>query len=260
MIEIRELSTTAETVAAGELFTSIWQDPTLLHPELMLVFAATGNYVAGAYTGSTLVGASVAFFTGAEPRALHSHVAGVVAGMRGKSVGLALKLHQRDWAMARGVETIGWTVDPLVRRNIYFNLAKLGAVVAAYRPEFYGVMTDAVNAGDPSDRLLLTWPLTSDRVVAAAAGSPHVVTAPAGTRALLAVGSRGEPVVGALDEPVLSCALPEDIVGMRQADPPLARAWRFALRKTLCAALDNGYEVTGFTSTGMYLLTAPKSK
>jgi predicted GNAT superfamily acetyltransferase len=114
VIEIRELCTPADTVAAAELFDDIWRDPTLLHPELMLVFAATGNYVAGAYEESTLVGASVAFFTGAIPRTLHSHIAGVAARMRGRSVGLALKLHQREWALARGVETIGWTVDPLV--------------------------------------------------------------------------------------------------------------------------------------------------
>jgi predicted GNAT superfamily acetyltransferase len=255
VIEIRELCTPADTSAAAELFTGIWRDPTLLHPELMLVFAATGNYVAGAYDESTLVGASVAFFTGATPRALHSHIAGVAAGVRGKGVGHALKLHQRDWALKRGVETIGWTVDPLVRRNIYFNLAKLGAAVSGYRPEFYGPMTDAVNAGDPSDRLLITWHLTSDAVVAAAAGTPCTATPDPGTGALLSVGPAGDPVVGALGKPSLSCALPDDIVSLRQANPVLARAWRFALRDTLGAALSQGYRVTGVTKDGAYLLT-----
>jgi predicted GNAT superfamily acetyltransferase len=247
VIEIRELSTPADTIAAAELFDSIWHDPTLLHPELMLVFAATGNYVAGAYLESTLVGASVAFFTGALPRALHSHVAGVADGMRNRGVGLALKLHQRDWALRRGVETIGWTVDPLVRRNIYFNLAKLGATVAAYRQEFYGTMTDAVNAGDASDRLLLAWDLTAD--------PPGVGVPPDGTRPLLTVGDNDEPVVATVTGPDLSCALPDDIVAMRRTSPPLARAWRHALRDTLGAALDHGYRVTGVSKDGAYLLT-----
>jgi predicted GNAT superfamily acetyltransferase len=247
VIEVRELSTPADTVAAAALFEHIWQDPTLLHPELLLVFAATGNYVAGAYFESTLVGAAVAFFTGALPRALHSHVAGVVDGMRNRGVGLALKLHQRDWALRRGVRTIGWTVDPLVRRNIYFNLAKLGATVTAYRQEFYGTMTDAVNAGDASDRLLLAWDLTAD--------PPGALVAPDGTRPLLAAGDGGEPVAGTLSGPDLSCALPDDIVALRRTAPPLARAWRFALRDALGAALDRGYRVAGVSKDGAYLLT-----
>jgi predicted GNAT superfamily acetyltransferase len=253
VIEIRELCTPADTVAAAGLFNDIWRDPTLLHPELMLVFAATGNYVAGAYEESTMVGASVAFFTGAH--GLHSHITGVAAGMRGRNVGLALKLHQREWALARGVDTIGWTVDPLVRRNIYFNLAKLGATVTAYRPEFYGPMTDAVNAGDPSDRLLITWRLTSAEATAAAAGTPSIGTPAPDTHTLLAVGPDGEPIVGTLGGPDLICALPDDIVLLRHADPALARAWRYALRDTLGAALEGGYRVTGVSQDGAYLLT-----
>ncbi len=50
-----------------------------------------------------------------------------------------------------------WTFDPLVRRNAWFNIAVLGAEVAEYLPSFYGSMTDAINAGDESDRLLVAW-------------------------------------------------------------------------------------------------------
>ena len=68
-------------------------------------------------------------------------------------VGFALKVHQRAWALARGVPAIVWTFDPLVARNAWFNLAKLAALPAAYLEDFYGPMTDAINAGMASDRL-----------------------------------------------------------------------------------------------------------
>jgi predicted GNAT superfamily acetyltransferase len=130
--------------------------------------------------------------------------------------------------------------------------------VTAYRREFYGPMTDAVNAGDPSDRLLITWRLTSPEVVAAAAGALSIGTPASGAHAVLTVGPDGEPIVGALGEPDLSCALPDDIVAMRRTNPELARAWRYALRDTLGAALEHGYRVTGVSRDGSYLLARPE--
>ena len=63
----------------------------------------------------------------------------------GRSVGFALKLHQRAWALLRGVSEIAWTFDPLVSRNAYFNLVKLAARAGEYLPNFYGAMHDAIN-------------------------------------------------------------------------------------------------------------------
>ena len=78
-----------------------------------------------------------------------------------RNVGYALKLHQRAWALQRGIATITWTFDPLVRRNAYFNLAKLGVRATRYLPNFYGAMQDPINAGDDTDRLLVDWDLAS---------------------------------------------------------------------------------------------------
>ena len=94
-------------------------------------------------------------------------------GLTGRHVGFALKLHQRAWALLRGVSEIAWTFDPLVSRNAYFNLVKLGAQPAEYLPNFYGTMLDTINGDDDSDRLLVRWRLRSPHVVAAAAASTH---------------------------------------------------------------------------------------
>jgi predicted GNAT superfamily acetyltransferase len=48
--------------------------------------------------------------------------------------------------------------------------------------------------------------------------------------------------------------VPEDIVSLRRSDPLLAREWRLALRKAFTEAIDSGYEVSGATRSGWYVL------
>src|SRR5215213_7578305 len=137
-----------------------------------LAVAHAGNYVAGAFSGTRLVGASAGFFTAPPDPELHSHITGVAPGGQHHGIGFALKVHQRAWALARGVRVVAWTFDPLVARNAWFNLAKLGARPTAYLEDFYGPMTDAINAGMASDRLLLAWALADPAVAGACAGRP----------------------------------------------------------------------------------------
>src|SRR6185312_17408828 len=98
------------------------------------------------------------------------HIAGVTRAGAGRHIGYALKLHQRAWALDRGLDTVTWTFDPLVRRNAYFNTVKLAARPVEYLVNFYGEMTDEINVGQGSDRLLVEWPLLASAVVRAAAG------------------------------------------------------------------------------------------
>jgi predicted GNAT superfamily acetyltransferase len=48
--------------------------------------------------------------------------------------------------------------------------------------------------------------------------------------------------------------VPDDIVSLRRSDPALARAWRIALRKAFTQAIDSGYEISGATRSGWYVL------
>src|ERR687886_297223 len=118
---------------------------------------ATQAAVAAAITGTRLVAASAGFFTAPPECALHSHITGVAPTDAHRGIGFALKLHQRAWALARGVRLVVWTFDPLVARNAWFNLAKLGALPTAYLESFYGAMSDGINAGEESDRVLVDW-------------------------------------------------------------------------------------------------------
>ncbi|BCJ56053.1 hypothetical protein Asp14428_75280 [Actinoplanes sp. NBRC 14428] len=172
-VAVRALTDLGDLDQAVRLFARIWgrdaNPPMSL--ELLRAFAKAGNYVSGAFEGDRLVGACAGFFHAPSEDTLHSHIAGVSPGLTGRSVGFALKLHQRAWAMCRGVDRIAWTFDPLVSRNAYFNVVKLGARPVEYMPNFYGLMLDTVNGDGDSDRLLVHWSLR-DPGVTEACGRP----------------------------------------------------------------------------------------
>ncbi|MHA6793060.1 hypothetical protein ACVGVM_05970 [Pseudonocardia bannensis] len=54
----------------------------------------------------------------------------------------------------------------LVRRYARFNLTKLAATAQAYLPNLYGAIDDGINAGDESDRLLVSWQLDDPSLAA----------------------------------------------------------------------------------------------
>ncbi|MEU0567883.1 GNAT family N-acetyltransferase [Nonomuraea sp. NPDC005983] len=241
-VEVRELHEIAEFTDVHRLFDDIWHpDPrnVPISVELMIGFAHAGGYVAGAYEGGRLVGASVGFR--AAGAALHSHVTGAAIG---RGIGYALKLHQRAWCLERGLTRITWTFDPLVRRNARFNLVKLGARPEEYLENFYGVMADAINEGDESDRLLTVWRLTEPPEEGG--GPPYQV----GVRA------EGElPVVGRWDGRTVLVGTPGDVETLRRRDPGAAKAWRQAVREVLGGLMREGARVTGFTGQGEYRVT-----
>ena len=236
-VDIRLLADPAELAAVNTLFQQIWgtTEPVVLL-DLMRAVAYAGGYVAGAYDTTPagaghLVGASFGFLADHRgERALHSHVTGILPGLQHSGLGRALKEHQREWAVARGIPWITWTFDPLVRRNAWFNIGVLGAEVAEYVVVFYGTMRDSVNSGTPSDRLVVAWRTGAP---AAAPRQP----APSATR--------------------VEVATPDDIVVLRRIDPGAADDWRMRLRTELGDPLAAGARVVDFTRDGNYVLDVP---
>lgn len=284
-VRVRPLTTPADFDGVYRLYADIWRpDPTNppMTTEQLRALGIAGSYVAGAFDvdtrpadaigpvdaigadrGGRLIAACVGFFGAPATASLHSHIAGVSTTARGRSVGFALKLHQRAWAMLRGVATVTWTVDPLVRRNAYFNLVKLAARPQDYLPNFYGGMHDAVNGDDDSDRLLMRWPLRDPAVAAACAGTGPAADADAlradGAAVALGMSALGGPKVGALDSSTLLVAIPPDIESLRGTDPGSAKDWRIAVREVLGSLLGDGARVTGFDRAGWYVLQRPTS-
>lgn len=248
-LQIRILKGIAEQDLAREIFDEVWpsNDGTQITANLLQALVHNGTYVAGAFLEDEIIAAAFAFPGLDEQRHihLHSHMAAVRAPYRNQNIGSALKLHQKQWALEHGYDTITWTFDPLVRRNARINLLKLGVDVFDYFPDFYGDLADGINAGDPTDRVMAHWILTSEPRSAMITGDIPVALA----------NENGRPVqYGATGTSVL-CYLPEDIVELRATDSALGLEWRLALRNQLQPRLDNGWHIRGYTGDGAYVVT-----
>ena len=234
-IEIRTLHTADEMVELSEVFQQVWGSLTqLITIEILMAAAHSGGYVSAAYEtrGGTerMLGASVAILARHHGKpALHSHITGLLPGARRSGVGRAMKMHQREWAASNDIDWIVWTFDPLVRHNARFNISVLGAEAHEYLPSFYGTMTDSINAGDESDRLLVAWDVS---------GATPGVSDP---DEMVAAGSLLVPT-------------PEDIVALRRTDLREVARWRSETRAALQSALDAGGRIVGFTPDGEYVV------
>ncbi|MEA5360273.1 GNAT family N-acetyltransferase [Amycolatopsis sp., V23-08] len=260
-VVVRELADVADLAVVCELFQAIWRTAPgspLVTVELLKAMVTAGNHVAGAFDGDRLLGGCLAFFGDPAEGGLHSHIAGVARAGHGRGVGFALKLHQRAWALRRGVTRVSWTFDPLVRRNAHFNLTKLAARPASYLTNFYGPMGDAINGSGDTDRLMVGWDLASPPVDAAVRGLPPRVDGTAGAPAL-SIDADGRPARGPADAAVVLVAVPADIEAVRANDPGLGRAWRIALREVLHGLMADGARVVGFDRAGHYVVSRERS-
>ncbi|KTR75814.1 GNAT family N-acetyltransferase [Microbacterium oxydans] len=266
-VEIRLLEDVDDFTLVAELFQSIWTkqgEASPVNVETLRALSKAGSYVGGAFEHDELVGACFGFFAAPEQRALHSHIAGVSSRMRGRSVGFALKVHQRAWALEEGLDEISWTFDPLISRNAHFNLVKLAATPTSYHRNFYGHMADALNGADDTDRMLVTWYVRDPRVVAACHGEPvpeiveidteEINAEEMSVEPLLSVGGDLGPLRHRTDARLVRVALPRDIETLRLTEPARATAWRLALRETLGSSLEGGGRVLSFDRSGAYTI------
>lgn len=218
-------------VVVAELFDRVWAVKTMVSPEIIIAAVHNGAYASIARVAGEVVGAAFALvgqpLAGHAALNLHSHAAGVLPEASGSGIGEAIKRHQWRWARDHGFATITWTFDPLVRRNAYFNLVKLGVRVLGYHTNFYGELHDGINAGEQSDRLLVCWD-----VVGAEEGSSGAA-------------------IGAVEGDVL-IDTPSDIEVLRLHDRAAAHEWRMRQRTSFRQVED--WSVAGLTESYSYVL------
>jgi predicted GNAT superfamily acetyltransferase len=212
-----------------------------------------GGLVLGAFqSDGQAVGVSFAFLGRIDGQlCLYSQLTGIVPGRQGHGLGGRLKQAQRQFARAAELEAIAWAFDPLQAGNAHFNLGRLGARSHTYIENMYGTRTDALNAGVPTDRLIVVWP-TADEPAPRAAGPPDVegfprvveaVPQPEGTLDLMLTDAAG---VMARSASGILLEVPMAITRLRSEEPALAERWRRAAAAAFRTLFAAGYEAVDF--------------
>jgi predicted GNAT superfamily acetyltransferase len=166
-VVIRRCEGLDELRACVALQKEIWNfsDADLVPLRMFVVADKIGGQVMGAFDGSQMVGFALSVpGTHSDGVYLHSHMLAVRNEHRNGGLGRRLKLLQREDALARGIELIEWTFDPLEIKNSYLNIEKLGAIARRYNINQYGITSSPLQGGLPSDRLMAEWWLKSRRV------------------------------------------------------------------------------------------------
>ncbi|MGI8856216.1 MAG: GNAT family N-acetyltransferase [Thermomicrobiales bacterium] len=278
-LRIAMCESVAECHACEDLQTAVWggSEREIIPYDILRAIGHAGGTVLGAWDGERIVGMALSFVAwGVDGAYHHSHLLGVLPEYRHSGAGWRLKMAQRDAVLAQGLERITWTFDPLESANAHLNFAKLGVISETYLPDFYGAMPEALNAGLPSDRLLVTWLLRAPHVLG------RLATAQSGASALLLVSAESfdAPYLLRMDEDAfpssppslggkgggglgrLRIEIPADIQAVKATDPARALAWRMATRAAFTDALTHGYRVTDYRAPrfhrpecGCYLLS-----
>ncbi len=261
---IKILESPEDMTAIEELQRTVWPgSETDVVPAHMLITAIhNGGLVAGAFNGDRLIGFIFGFpgieFTPDGPRPKHcSHMMGIHPHHSDAGVGFALKRAQWQMVRHQGLDHITWTYDPLLSRNAYLNITKLGAVCSHYRRSEYGDMRDGLNAGLPSDRFQVDWWINTRRVerrLGKRARRPLKLEnfAKAELQPLypLQTDDQGWPRPpensSPLDGRLVLVEIPSDFPALKDADFSLARDWRFFSREVFETAFAAGYIVTDF--------------
>jgi len=230
-IQVRELDNLQDQNSGRKIFDLTWamDAGTEITPNLLQAMVHSGSYLSGAFIDNKIVGAAFAFPATNHGLHLHSHMTAVLDEYRDQGIGYALKIDQWNWAKKHKYSHLSWTFDPLVSRNAKLNIVKLGVDISAYYPNFYGAMPDALNAGDESDRLMVSWSTDIDEPKA---------------RELITHPKPGDILI----------EIPEDIVAIRSKNQSESMKWRRQVRDQFLAAFEKNGKVIGFSANNEYVV------
>jgi predicted GNAT superfamily acetyltransferase len=261
----------------------VWpgSDAEILPAHMLLAAVHNGGLLIGAFLDKRLVG-FVFSFLGMSVKGTkqqlkhHSHMLGVHPDYRSHGIGFALKRAQWQMVRKQGIELITWTYDPLLSRNAWLNIARLGTVCETYYVDYYGELRDALNLGLPTDRFQVDWWLNTRRVnlrlshkARGTLDLAHYLAADTPILNLTHLDPGGWPkpaeetrLPEASKKPsLLLVEIPADFNGLKAANPELALRWRLSTREIFQALFSQGYLVTdfihlsGITQRSFYVLS-----
>jgi len=257
VITYRDLHALDEFAAVVDLEREIWGPGyvEVVPTPILAVTTHRGGILIGAFNGDRMIG-----FVYSLPAIKHSrptqwsHMLGVVDAFRNDGVGRALKLLQRERALAMGIDLIEWTYDPMQAMNAHLNFTKLGVVVEEYGENVYGLSGSPLHGGNPTDRFVAQWWIRQDRACWDPAGAQPVNRlAPAGEWRTCA------DVDLDLDAERLLVEIPMGFTQMLAGAPQIALDWRMATRRIFTTYFGRGYRAVEFflnrdAASGAYLL------
>ena len=168
MIELKKIEDLEDFKKIPEIQKSAWGflDLDIEPHHLMTRVQKYGGLVQGLYFNGKLAGFTYALIGKWKGKHfIYSHMTGVHQKYQTQGFGFLLKKAQREGVLKMGYEIMRWNFDPLESMNAYFNIHRLGIISVEYERDIYGTGESGLHKGLPTDRLIATWNLNSDRVI-----------------------------------------------------------------------------------------------
>jgi predicted GNAT superfamily acetyltransferase len=251
---------------AEALQRTVWNDPTtVVYTHMLLALAQNGSPLLGAFDGDTLVGFLLGYYGLESPDAdrpamanlkLVSQRMAVLPQYRDSGIGYELKLAQRRFAIRQGIRLITWTFDPLISRNAHLNIRKLAAISQEYVRDFFGTDPSPLTTHGTSDRLLVEWWVTNNRVEQRLHSGRVGLTLPQYVDSGVTILNPAQPAPRGYIQPSATVVppagklalieIPDNITDIRDDDPDLAAAWQQQVREILEGLFAEGFIITDF--------------
>lgn len=267
---IKVIESIDEMHRVEELERMVWQDSEtdIVPAHLMNSAVHNGGVLLGAYIDEELAGFVFGFSgfysTPDGPRLKHySSMLGVRPEYRDQGLGFALKRAQWQLVRHQGIDRITWTYDPLLSRNAWLNITRLGAVCNTYLRNFYGEMRDTLNQGLPTDRFEVDWWVNSHRVnrrlsrrrrndltlVHYLSGGSLIVNPAETDEEGLLHPNHSFTLPSSKEQVFLLVEIPADFQALKSVNINLALEWRMHTRTLFENLFENGYLVTDFVQS-----------
>ena len=264
-IEIRPIATGPERDACVALQRATWGDDfTDVVPQSILkVSQRVGGVALGAFDAKGEMLGFVFGLTGVERgRIVHwSDMLAVAPRARNVGLGRRLKEEQRRIVREIGGDVVYWTFDPLVARNAHLNFNRLGARLAEYVVDMYGITDSVLHGGAPTDRIIVAWPTRDAEIDERLNEAARTLSSSDALSSQVVTDKWIDKTEGASILPhSVRVEVPLDGEQQLLDRSPDALTWRVSVRRGLLWALGAGYSVSAFAydrdgGRGYYLMT-----
>jgi len=266
-IDIRPLSTNAELHACVALQRATWGEAfsDAVPESILKVSQRVGGVAAGAFDSNNTLLGFVFGLTGVERgRIVHwSDMLAVRPEARNLGLGRRLKDYQRNVVRELGGEVIYWTYDPLIARNAHLNFNRLGARLAEYVENMYGITDSVLHGSIPTDRVVVAWSTRDDEIDARLNEVERTLASSDCREGPVVTSEWIEATAGAAILPYcVRIPVPSDGEVLLTRSQDEARLWRVRVREAFEWCLGAGYSVCAFdisenAAQAHYIMTRP---